>query len=190
MWKYLLITFLVTFQGGLVIIASAGVASAGYLSLSGVIIASAIGNICSDVFWYAVGYHSRMHWLLKKVPWLGITPEKVDLAAQIIQKDALHLLIFAKLTSWLSVPALIAMGVAKASWRKWLWFIVLSDILIASLFSFLGFHLTSAVMHIESRMRYVGIGLAIVGVLASIFYIRKILIRVGGLATQKVNNQI
>jgi membrane protein DedA with SNARE-associated domain len=180
MWPYLVIVFFVAVQGELVILVAAGAASMGYLNLFGVLGAAMLGNICSDVLWYAVGYFSRLDWLFKQFRWLGITADKVNLASRIVRKDALRLLIFAKLTNWLAIPALIATGLAKTPWKKWLWFIILSDVVIATIFGLLGYFLTNSVLQIQSGMRYVAIGLTFVFVLGSAFYVRKLLGR-GGL---------
>ena len=151
-WAYLLIIALVALEGEIVILVAAGAASTGFLNPLGVLCAGTLGNLLSDVLWYALGYYSPLNWVIKRFRWIGITPEKMDAALRIVKKDAIRLLIFSKLTNWMAIPALIATGMAKVHWKSWLPLIVASDIVIAVIFTPIGYYMSSSLIKISKRV--------------------------------------
>lgn len=183
-WAYFLVLISVSLQGELAILAAAGAASVGYLNPVGVFLTAAFGNILSDVLWYLLGYYSRVDWLIKRFHRLGITSEKVDLAKRIVMKDVVRFLIVGKLTNWMMIPALIATGVAKVPWKRWLVLIILSDLVIAAIFTPLGFYMASSLLKIQNGLRYSAIGFTILIFLIVLYSFRRILSRYGYLKSE------
>ncbi len=177
LWAYLLVVFLVAFEGEATILLAAGAASAGYLNPFGVLFAVTIGNVVSDVGWYALGYYSKVDWLVHRLHWLGITVEKVNVAKHIVRRDAVKLLIFSKLTNWITIPALIATGLAKVPWKRWFPLIVISNFLIGAVVMSLGYFAASNIMRIQSGLRYVALGFTLLFILVTMIYIRRMVSR-------------
>lgn len=176
-WAYFLVLLSVSFQGELAILGAAAAASAGYLNPVGVFLSASLGNILSDVLWYLLGYYSRVDWLIKHFHRLGITGEKVDLAKRIVMKDVVRFLIVGKLTNWMMIPALIATGLAKVPWKRWLVLIIISDLVIAGIFTPLGFYMASSFLKIKSGLHYSAIGFTILFFLGAFYFFRRFLNR-------------
>ena len=57
-----------------------------------------------------------------------------------------------KIDKWMMIPALIATGVAKVPWKRWLVLIILSDLVIAAIFTPLGFYMASSLLKIQNGL--------------------------------------
>lgn len=174
LWAYILVVVLVAFEGEATILLAAGAASTGYLNPFGVLCAVTLGNVVSDVGWYALGYYSKIDWLVRRLHWLGVTAEKVNAARQIVGQDAIKLLIFSKLTNWITIPALIATGMAKVPWKRWFPLIVISNFLIGASVMALGYFAASSIMQIQSGLRYAALGFTLLFILVTMIYVRRL----------------
>lgn len=175
-WTYLLLIFLIAIEGEIAILVGAGAASAGFLNLPAVFAVAVLGNLISDILWYLLGYYGKIDWLLYRMKWIGITPQKLSLMIDRIQQDAIKLLVFAKLTNWMTIPALIATGVARVSWRRWFLLILFSNILVAAVMVPLGYYMTSSLLQIQKGVSYAAFAFTLLFVIVAIFYIRHHLI--------------
>lgn len=177
LWAYFLVVILVAFEGEVTILLAAGAASTGSLNPFGVLCAVTIGNVISDAAWYVLGYYSKIDWLIHRFHWLGITNEKVNVAKRIVKRDVIKLLIFSKLTNWITIPALIATGIAKVPWKRWFPLIVISNFLIGAIVMSLGYFAASNIMRIQSGLRYVALGFTLLFILVTMIYIRRLISR-------------
>lgn len=176
-WPYLILMFFIALQGDVAILAGAGAASAGLLNLPAVFVTAVFGNFISDIAWYLLGYYGRIDWLLTRFKWLGITPQRLDMLTQRIHNNVIGLLLFAKVTNWMTIPVLISTGVARTPWRRWLWFIFLSDLVVAIIFVPLGYYMTASFLQIEKGVGYFTLGATILVIIIASFFIRNHLSR-------------
>lgn len=181
---YILLMVLVAFEGELAMLAGAGAAASGFLNPWGVLFVSILGNVISDVLWYALGYYSRFEVLLGRLTWLGATAPRIEKLKGIIHRDILQLLTMAKVTNWMAIPALIAIGAARAPWRRWFPFILLSDIIIAVIMVPLGYYATFSILQIQKGAGYIALGATLLLALFAVFYGRRWLSRKNPLAEQ------
>lgn len=174
-WTYLLVIFLVAINGEAAILLAASIASVGIINPFIALGAVTLGNVISDSLWFALGYFGKIDWLLKRSRWLGIKSENMELACQIIRKDTIKLLVFSKLTNWITIPALIATGFAKVPWRKWFPTIVISNFFIGVILMSLGYFMTSKILEIQNNLQIIAILLSFAFIILSIIYLRKML---------------
>lgn len=175
LWIYLLLVVLIALQGEVTILIAAAAASTGYLDPRAVFVTAVFGNMISDTFWFLLGYYGKIDSLLRRFKWLGVTPERLELLKKLIQRDVTKLLIIAKLTNWMVIPAIIAIGVARIPWRRWFWLIALSDLLIAVVMVPLGYYMASSLMQVQKGIGYIAVGFTIIFLLGGFFYIRHVL---------------
>lgn len=175
LWIYLLLVVLIALQGEVTILIAAAAASTGYLDPWAVFVTAVLGNMISDTFWFLLGYYGKIDSLLHRFKWLGVTSERLELLKKLIQRDVAKLLIIAKLTNWMVIPAIIAIGVARVPWRRWFWLVALSDLLIAVVMVPLGYYMASSLMQVQKGIGYVAVGFTIIFLLGSFFYIRHVL---------------
>ena len=176
-WPYLLLLLSVALEGEVAILIGAGAAAGGYLNLPAVFITAVFGNLLSDFCWYALGYYGGIDWLIRKMKWTGITPKMLDMLIGKIQQDVNKLLAFAKVTNWMTIPALIATGVAQVPWRRWVLLVFVSNFLVAAIMVPLGYYATFNLLQFQKGMTSIALGFTLVFIIVAIFYIRRHLSR-------------
>ena len=115
-WNYLLLMIMIIIQGPISTMLGGAVAAAGLLNPFGVLMVAMVGNLGADVFWYTMGRSSRIvsleRWSRRSQAWVGVLREAM-------RRHALKVLLMAKLSIGMAVPAVIAAGLARVPWRRW-----------------------------------------------------------------------
>src|SRR3989304_4588935 len=88
-------------------------ASAGVMRPVWVCAAAATGNLTADTLWYSLGYMGKSEWLIRWGRFFRLRKEHVLRLQQEVRLHALRLILIGKLTASLSIPALVATGLAK-----------------------------------------------------------------------------
>ncbi|MCS6844988.1 MAG: glycosyltransferase [Caldilineales bacterium] len=189
LWSYLVLLLLVAVQGELAILAGAGAAASGVLDPRAVLLVATLGNTLADVAWYLLGYHSRPQRILNRLPRLGITEEQWVRLQGFIRRDAVRLLVVAKATNWMTIPVLVAMGAARAPWRRWFPVVVLSNAAIAAALVLVGYYTTASLLQVRQGMGYVALGAGVLLALFGVFYGRRWLQQLNPLARPTAETQ-
>ncbi len=189
LWLYLTLVVLVMLEGPVSILVAAGAASTGFLNPLPVLIAATLGNLIADALWYSLGYFGKIDWVLSRRRWFGVDPQKLKSLKGIINRYAVRLLIFAKVTNGLIVPVLISTGVARVSWRRWFPIILVTNILTSIAMVLIGFFMASSLLHVQQGIRYVAIASTLVLLLGGYFLFRRLLSRSDLLASLEGQNQ-
>lgn len=126
-WAYIGLAVLVLVEGPIATLLGAAAAAGGYLKPGWVFVAAAGGNMVGDNLWYLLGYLGKMEWLVKYGSWLGVRRDQIYRLENGIQKHALKILFVAKLTLGFMVPALIATGLARIPWKRWIGVLTLAE---------------------------------------------------------------
>jgi membrane protein DedA with SNARE-associated domain len=156
-WTYMLLAALVATEGPLSTLVGAAAAAAGILDVRLVFVATVAGNIGGDVLWYSVGYTGKVESLLRRVPWLGSKRRHIARLKREMHVHATTLLVFAKLAYGLIVPTLVAAGMARVPWRRWLPVVFVMETLWSTFLVWAGFHATGWVRQFEQGMSVVGL---------------------------------
>jgi len=181
---YILLLVLVAFEGEFAMLAGAGAAASGFLNPWGVLLVSSLGNVVSDTLWVTLGYYSRLEALLGRITWLGVTAQRLETLKDFIRRDVVKLLVIAKVTNWMTIPALIAIGAAHTSWRRWFPIVLLSDIIIAVIMVPLGYYATFSLLQIQKGTSFIALGATLLLALLAIFHGRRWLSRKNPLAEE------
>ena len=165
-WNYVFLALMTLVEGPLVTLLGAMAASSGLLKPEWVFVAAATGNLCADAMWYSLGYLGKTEWLLRHGQRLGISEAHILRLEEGMQKHARKILLIAKLTLSFAIPALIAAGLARVPWRRWVSIIVMGEIIWTGTLVLIGYHLTLSLRRMEVGLQIVaGAGLIIFVVL-------------------------
>lgn len=148
-WAYLGLALLVAVEGPLVTLLAAVGAAAGALDPLGVFTAAALGNLTADGLWYTLGYSGQMEWLRRHGHWAGLKLEHLERFERLAQDHAPRLLFISKLTLGLMIPALVATGLVRLPWRRWLPALALAETLWTGTLVALGYFFGSALGQLE-----------------------------------------
>jgi membrane protein DedA with SNARE-associated domain len=170
-WSYLLLAFLVAVEGPIATLIGAAAASANTMRLSGVFAAAAAGNLLADTLWYALGYFGHVKVIYRFGKWIGVKPEQIAQFEGQVHRNAVQILLIAKLTAGLVIPSLVAAGLLKIPWRRWFLPIFLAEMIWTGALIFLGYHATNWIREIEHGVQ---IFIAAGTVLVIIFVIYRI----------------
>lgn len=172
-WIYLTLVIAVMLEGPVSILIAAGATTNGFLNIYLVLLAVTLGNLIADALWYALGYFGHIDWVLRHRRLFGVDPQKVDSLKRVINRKAVLLLLFSKVTNGLTVPVLISTGVARVSWRRWFPVILATNIATALVTVFIGYFMASSLMKIQSGMRIVAIAATIVLIILLWVFLRR-----------------
>jgi len=169
---YLALLALVVIEGPIAIMLAGGAASAGYLLPIPVFITASFGNMVSDSLWYLLGYFGKINWIYK-VKWLSIKPHHVDAVKDEVRSHVIRILLVTKLTNGLTIPILIATGLAKVPWRKWFPTVAFANLVIAAVFTSIGYFTVFSLLKIERGLTYIAIIFSVIFFVITFIYLRR-----------------
>ena len=168
---YLLLAFLVAIEGPLATLAAAVASSTGYLDPRLVFLAASCGNLTADILWYSVGYAGKIELLTRYGGWLGLKKDLILRLEQDVHDHVGKFLFVAKLTLGLVVPTLIAAGLARVPWRRWVGLLFLAEGIWTGGLVLTGYYFGQYVLHIENNLKWISIGVSIIMVIGLGFYL-------------------
>ncbi|KPL82491.1 hypothetical protein SE15_10115 [Thermanaerothrix daxensis] len=176
LWFYPLLVLMVALEGPVSILLAATAASAGFVAPVPVFLAASLGNLIADTLWYALGYAGKLEWLTRW-PWLGITPAQVERLKEGVRQHALKILVIAKLTNGMIIPALIATGLARVPLRRWFGAIFLTNLVITGAFVAAGYFMANSLMQITQGVRYLAIASTLLFLILGMLFLPRLLRR-------------
>ena len=166
-WSYILLAILVAIEGPSATIIGAIIASRGAMRPDWVFVAASLGNLSADIGWYTLGYLGRFEILTKHIGWLRQRRAKISQLEGEIREHTVKILLPAKLTLSMMVPTLIAAGMARVPWQRWLPIVLLGEFLWTGSLVIGGYYLGESIRRLEQGLQLV----AIIGAVVVIGYL-------------------
>ena len=173
-WSYVLLAILVATEGPITTLIGAAAAAAGYLDVWYVLFAAAIGNVTGDSLWYTIGYVSKLQTIYRYGRWLGLRNHHIDRIALEMQSHAAKLIVLSKISYGLMVPTLVAAGLARVSWRRWLPTVLVTEMIWTVILVTIGFHGAGAIAKVGHSLRIIGLVVFVLLMLTIFWYVRRI----------------
>ena len=170
-WFYILLALLVAVEGPLATLAAAVAASAGYLDPRLVFVSASCGNLSADILWYLLGYMGKTEWLVRYGGWLGIKQDVVLRLKQGMNDHVGKFLFLAKLTLGLVVPTLIAAGLARVPWRRWISVLFVAESIWTGSLVLAGYYYGQYILHIERGLKWISIGATLILAIVLVIYL-------------------
>jgi membrane protein DedA with SNARE-associated domain len=169
-----LLAFLVAIEGPLATLAAAVASSTGYLDPRLVFLSASCGNLTADILWYSLGYAGKIDFLTHYGRWVGLKPDVILKLKQDINDHVGKFLFVAKLTLGLVVPTLIAAGLARVPWRRWVGLLFLAESIWTGSLVLAGYYYGQYILHIEAGLQWISIiATAIIGILLVIYLLHR-----------------
>lgn len=172
-WSYLLLALLVAVEGPSATILGAFLASTGVLRPGWVFVAAAMGNSAADIGWYMLGYLGRFEVLMRHIGWLRKYQSQINFLEREMTRHATKVLLVAKLTLGMSIPALVAAGMAHVPWRRWYPPILIAECIWTGSLVLIGYYLGQYVRQFEIGMQLVAVAGVIISVATGIWLIKR-----------------
>lgn len=161
-WAYLLLAVLVAVEGPITTLAGAVAASSGLLNPILVFVFASLGNLTADTLWYAIGYFGKIEWLMHYGSRLGVTGNFISRLQKDIHVHIHKLLFVAKLTLGFVIPTLVAAGLARVPFKRWFGVLFTAECIWTGTLVAVGYYFGYLTQHIESSLRWVSVGGAII----------------------------
>jgi len=170
---YLLIALFVALEGPLATLTAAVASSAGYLDPVLVFVSASCGNLSADFLWYSLGYLGNTDLLLRYSGWAGVKQAAIARLNQSINEHAAKLLFFAKLGMGLMIPALIASGLARVPWRRWIGALLIAEWIHTGSLVLAGYYYGQKILQLETGLKWISIGVSALIVIVLGIYFRR-----------------
>ncbi|MFN3332560.1 MAG: DedA family protein [Caldilinea sp.] len=122
-WSYVILFVLIFVEGPAITMAAGAMAGAGILRFDLVFIVAVVGNTVADYTWYVLGRFGGHRSLLFRLRWAQQNEAVIEHLSRRIHRKATRLFVLTKAAvGFMSIPVLIAAGVARVPW--WRLFVV------------------------------------------------------------------
>ncbi len=156
-------------------------AAAGILRLDLVIFFSMLGNFTADTFWYLLGYLGGQRRVLLRIRWVRVRWRTIQRLEQEMHGRATRMFLLTKLSlGLLTIPVLIASGLARVAWYRLLIVSIVVEPLWAGLLAVAGYRLGDYLAQMERGLRFAAIIGTVLLVLLLILFYRRMFARVFG----------
>jgi membrane protein DedA with SNARE-associated domain len=153
-WSYLLIVLAVVFEGPVATLFSATAVSSGLLNPVPVFLAVVAGNLIGDTFWYSMGRLGNPDWFSRYGRRLGVTPQRLEQFQDAVQQRAPKFVFLTKLMSSLIIPTLIATGLSRVPWRRWVPSLIAAEAVKSTCLLLIGYFFGSTIMQFEGAFKF------------------------------------
>lgn len=172
---YALIVFFSCIEGPIISVLFGVLIHGGYIPFAPVFIALMLGDVIGDTVWYWVGFRFGHPFINRFGSYIGITEEKVVKTTTIFHRNKDWILIISKITNGFgfSLVTLIAAGIAKIPFGRYLAFNFVGQIVWTGILLFIGYFFSGWYTSIDTWLgRFSVIGLALLVAVAFVGYTR------------------
>lgn len=120
--KYLFLFPVVVVEGPIITVIAGFLSSLGPLNIFIAYAVVVVGDIVGDIMYYALGYYGRQRFINRWGRFLGITLERVERLEKHFEKHSGRTLIIGKLSHGVGAVVLVAAGIARVPFRKFVWY--------------------------------------------------------------------
>lgn len=157
-WSYVILVLLVFIEGPAATLVAATMAAAGILRADLVFFFSLTANFLADVFWYTIGYSIGQGGRVSHLPWIQRRMATIESLEHAIHGRAAKMYLLTKLSlGLLTIPVLIASGLARVPWLRLFAVSVVVEPLWNGLLVLAGYRLGDSVAHMERGLRIAAI---------------------------------
>lgn len=152
-YGYFFLFIIAIFEGPIITVIAAFLASIGIFNVFIVYGIAVVGDFLGDGIWYWVGRSSSKHFfklMFKYGTRLGITEEKVTNAEIHLKKHFFKTMVTGKITNIVMLPIIIACGILKINYKKFIFSTLALDIPKDLFFTLLGFYFGGYYMSINN----------------------------------------
>lgn len=156
---YIIIAFAMIFEGEIFLLVAGSLVHLDVLAFWPTLIASFLGTVASDIFWYSFGKKYGTKLLTKHGRWFFVTPERFIKIEQLIQKKGNWLIFLSKFLYGLNHAFLTTAGAVKFDFKRFVKIQIFASAFWVVLFVLLGKVFASSLSLVKKDVRLVGLGM-------------------------------
>lgn len=152
-YKYLVLFPAVMIEGPIITILAGFLASINQLDLALAFAVIILGDLAGDCLYYSIGRFGR-HRLPSWLNFLGITRERIAFLEEKFLEHPKKIFSIGKISHGVGATALVAAGVAKFPFRRFLIYNFILTIIKSGMLILIGFYFGQALSHIQTYLNY------------------------------------
>jgi len=168
--KYLFLFPVVVVEGPIITVIAGFLSSLGFLNIFIAYAVIVVGDIVGDIMFYAIGYYGRQKFVNRWGRFLGITSERVERLEKHFEKHTGKTLIVVKLSQGIGAVVLVAAGIARVPFRKFVWYNFIPTLPKSLILILIGYYSGESYVKISSYLDYAAIGTVIAAVIFIVIY--------------------
>ena len=177
-WSYVILVLLVFVEGPAATLVASTMAAAGILRADLVFLFSVMANFLADVFWYLVGYSAGQGGRVLRLSWMQRRMATIESVEQALHGRAAQMYLLTKLSlGLLTIPVLIASGLARVPWLRLFMVSIIVEPLWNGLLVLAGYRLGDSVAHMERGLRFAAIAGSVLVFLVLLLFYRRMFAR-------------
>ncbi len=174
-WDYLLLALLSVLQGPVATLLGATAAAAGLVRPGWVFVSISSANLTVDIFWFSIGRAGKIDWLLGSNRLFKVPRARVEKIRKIIVDQSSMVMAMAKITSGFVMPTMIATGLARVPWKRWLPPLVAVELLRTGALLAVGYYSARTLSQVLKGFSFLTVFGSLAFVLVSAWFIRRAL---------------
>jgi membrane protein DedA with SNARE-associated domain len=176
-YKYFALFPIMVFEGPIITVIGGFLSSLGYLNIFLVYTTVVLGDLVGDSIYYALGYWGRNQFVEKWGRYVGVTAERVKRLEHHFEKNGGKTLILGKLTHAVGTAILLAAGVAKMPYGKFIWYNFVPTLPKSLILLLIGFYFGQSYAEFSKYLSYTAFVTIATAILLTVIYI--IMIKIG-----------
>jgi membrane-associated protein len=168
--KYLFLFPVVVVEGPIITVIAGFLSSLGVFNIFIAYAVVVVGDIAGDVMYYAIGYYGRQRFVKRWGRFLGITLERVERLEKHFEKHTGKTLIIGKLSHGIGGVVLVAAGIARVPFRKFVWYNFIPTLPKSLILLLIGYYSGESYVRISSYLDYAAIGTTVAAVIFIVIY--------------------
>lgn len=168
--KYLFLFPVVVVEGPIITVIAGFLSSLGLFNIFIAYAIVVVGDIVGDIIYYALGYYGRQRFVKRWGRFLGITLERVEWLEKHFEKHTGKTLIIGKLSQGIGAVVLVAAGIARVPFRKFVWYNFISTLPKSLILLLIGYYSGESYVKISSYLDYAAIGTVVAAVIFIVIY--------------------
>lgn len=161
-YGYFILFPIVVVEGPIVTVLAGFLISLGIMHWAIAYVVVVVGDLAGDALHYAVGrWWDRVSWLARIGRVLGYRKEYADALERHFKKHLGKTLILGKISHGVGGGVLIAAGIARVDFRKYMWYNLIATIPKSFLFLLIGYYFGRSYVQIDRYLGYLSLGIAL-----------------------------
>lgn len=140
--------------------------------------AHVLGDISADMLYFAIGYFGGMKIVPKFARLLKYSVAEIESIEEAFKKHSVKLIIVGKITHVIGFPILIAAGITRYKWYRFLLFDFVATLIKAAVLVFIGYHFGGLWEKVDNALFIIGGLGALIIVAQGLYFIIRRLIKI------------
>lgn len=160
-YQYLFLFPVAIFQGPIITIITGFLSTLGYFNPFVAFAVLVSADIAGDIGSYAIGYYGGIGFVRRRGRYIGITPERIEQLDGHFKRHTVKTLLVSKIPHGLGTVVHLAAGVAKVSFKKFLFYSTVFTLPKVLIFLLIGIYFGDAYTRINGILNYTSIGVTV-----------------------------